>query len=293
MFFSVKRGNAARAFTLIELLVVIAIIAILAAILFPVFAQAREKARQISCLSNIKQIGTAWQMYIQDYDETMPPICNSFALPDPSAAPRDANGNPIPPYQQWTAQLLFPYFKSWAIFACPSIGHDNRGVFTPGNGSAWFRNQMRFPNYGYNYLNLSKINGDCQTTSGVSLAAISRPADTVAFADSTIEIAGVNAGSAWINDPNGWPRIAPAPDECVYAWAGTNGGWNWPADRARPDALGFLSPRHNDGANVVWVDGHAKFTKWQALAAGTNFAQGVLRDNVVITNKDLYVWDRE
>ena len=59
-----------RAFTLIELLVVIAIIAILAAILFPVFAQAREKARSISCLSNLKQIGTAAMMYVQDYDET-------------------------------------------------------------------------------------------------------------------------------------------------------------------------------------------------------------------------------
>src|SRR5260370_34813798 len=59
-------------FTLIELLVVIAIIAILAAILFPVFAQAREKARQVSCLSNIKQINLGWQMYMQDYDETWP-----------------------------------------------------------------------------------------------------------------------------------------------------------------------------------------------------------------------------
>ena len=66
------RTKARAAFTLIELLVVIAIIAILAAILFPVFAQAREKARQISCLSNVKQMGTASTMYVQDYDETWP-----------------------------------------------------------------------------------------------------------------------------------------------------------------------------------------------------------------------------
>src|SRR6187200_480702 len=65
-----------RAFTLIELLVVIAIIAILAAILFPVFAQARDKARQASCLSNLKQIGAAVMMYGQDYDERMPATCN-------------------------------------------------------------------------------------------------------------------------------------------------------------------------------------------------------------------------
>jgi prepilin-type N-terminal cleavage/methylation domain-containing protein len=66
---SVRRRSA---FTLIELLVVIAIIAILAAILFPVFAQAREKARQAACLSNLKQIGTGVMMYVQDYDETFP-----------------------------------------------------------------------------------------------------------------------------------------------------------------------------------------------------------------------------
>src|SRR5947209_9645766 len=66
-------GLKRRAFTLIELLVVIAIIAILAAILFPVFAQARAKARQASCLSNLRQLGTAFMMYNQDYDETYPP----------------------------------------------------------------------------------------------------------------------------------------------------------------------------------------------------------------------------
>ena len=67
--------SARRGFTLIELLVVIAIIAILAAILFPVFAQAREKARAISCLSNTKQVGTATMMYGQDYDEVLPDAC--------------------------------------------------------------------------------------------------------------------------------------------------------------------------------------------------------------------------
>src|SRR5438046_2505462 len=66
------RGSCKRAFTLIELLVVIAIIAILAAILFPVFAQAREKARSITCTSNLKQLSLAWLMYAQDYDETWP-----------------------------------------------------------------------------------------------------------------------------------------------------------------------------------------------------------------------------
>ena len=93
-----------NAFTLIELLVVIAIIAILAAILFPVFAQAREKARSISCLSNLKQLGTGMMMYTQDYDENM---CSPFV------------GAPGPLALTWD-RLIQPYIKSTQIIACPS-----------------------------------------------------------------------------------------------------------------------------------------------------------------------------
>src|SRR6058998_246498 len=104
-----------RAFTLIELLVVIAIIAILAAILFPVFAQAREKARQISCISNIKQVGLAFIMYDQDYDETFPsPV--AFSSQGGGCAPQldwwHLNGG-------W-AILTYPYIKNGGIFHCPS-----------------------------------------------------------------------------------------------------------------------------------------------------------------------------
>jgi prepilin-type N-terminal cleavage/methylation domain-containing protein/prepilin-type processing-associated H-X9-DG protein len=274
-------GARRSAFTLIELLVVIAIIAILAAILFPVFAQAREKARQTSCISNNKQIATSFMMYIQDYDEVMPPIVNSFLLPT------TPNGGT----QQWTAMLLFPYFKSWGIFVCPSAGHDNRGVFTPGNSLAWWRNQMRFPNYGYNYLNLSKLEGDCATTTGRSLAAVAKPAETLAFADSRIY--GTAAGSAWINDPTAVPRVLPAPDECYNGWNGTESGWNWPADQEKPTSLGYVEARHQDGVTTSFVDGHVKYMKFAALAAGTNFARGIREDAVVITNKDQYIWDRE
>jgi prepilin-type N-terminal cleavage/methylation domain-containing protein len=119
-----------RGFTLIELLVVIAIIAILAAILFPVFAQAREKARQTSCLSNEKQMGLGVMMYVQDYDETYP-MAYYYINGATSAAG----------YVQWTG-LVDPYAKQLrgnaTIWVCPS--HALRGFaptnFTDGNAPA-------------------------------------------------------------------------------------------------------------------------------------------------------------
>ncbi len=94
-----------RGFTLIELLVVIAIIAILAAILFPVFARAREKARSTSCLSNLKQLATAALMYAQDYDEVLP---------------REHSYAPEPNSLYWWPDLLYPYTKNWNLAVCPS-----------------------------------------------------------------------------------------------------------------------------------------------------------------------------
>src|SRR5262249_9178713 len=99
------KRQGSQGFTLIELLVVIAIIAILAAILFPVFAQARDKARQSTCLSNTRQMGLALSMYVQDYDETYP---WAIGLP--------ADTNPA-----WGG-LISPYVKNLAVFQCPSQG---------------------------------------------------------------------------------------------------------------------------------------------------------------------------
>jgi len=121
MYRSDKHGSHPEAgFTLIELLVVVAIIALLAALLFPVFAKAREKARQSVCQSNLRQIGIALSMYVQDYDGTLPDRRDlKTSLPGgwrpwatfPSSDPRSA----------WAAIILDPYIKNGAVWSCPSI----------------------------------------------------------------------------------------------------------------------------------------------------------------------------
>ncbi|MBU0608064.1 MAG: DUF1559 domain-containing protein [Armatimonadetes bacterium] len=138
-----------RGFTLIELLVVIAIIAILAAILFPVFAKAREKARQANCASNLKQMATAALMYAQDYDE----VTGTYMC-------YDANNVA---YYRWEP-LLYPYMKNVQMTACPSSG-----VRTI-NGTA----PMQYiGGYGYNYYYMGNV----------ALGAIGSPAETVMFCD--------------------------------------------------------------------------------------------------------------
>jgi prepilin-type N-terminal cleavage/methylation domain-containing protein/prepilin-type processing-associated H-X9-DG protein len=107
-----------RGFTLIELLVVIAIIAILAAILFPVFAQAREKARQTGCLSNLRQLGLATGMYMQDYDESVPWSCLGRIW---SQRERTIYKN-VRPDDVYFVELVQPYAKNEMIWYCPSTG---------------------------------------------------------------------------------------------------------------------------------------------------------------------------
>ncbi|MBI5830728.1 MAG: DUF1559 domain-containing protein [Armatimonadetes bacterium] len=110
----IRRGPARPAFTLIELLVAMAIIAILATILFPVFAQAREKARQTACLSNLKQLGLATEAYAQDYDERLPVLQTIW--PGRVQAPEGDLDGALSPLT-----VLAPYVRAAGVFVCPSL----------------------------------------------------------------------------------------------------------------------------------------------------------------------------
>lgn len=109
-----------RAFTLIELLVVIAIIAILAAILFPVFAQAKEAAKKAVCLSNLKQVGYAFEMYMADYDQRLPDR-RDLKLSLPGGWKPWNNWPTSDPRAGWAAIVFDPYIKNYDIWTCPSV----------------------------------------------------------------------------------------------------------------------------------------------------------------------------
>lgn len=173
-----------RAFTLIELLVVIAIIAILAAILFPVFAQAKEAAKRAACLSNVKQIGVATNLYLQDYDDTFATIRS------------DADSIP----------LYIPYVKSYEAFLC-SDRTDTKSSGTDYPSTIWPTN--RRPGYGYNWGPYGHRGGGLikpwiqdQVTwvrwaGGISSSMVTSSANTVVFGD-TYDTPGITNAHAYM-----------------------------------------------------------------------------------------------
>lgn len=172
-----------RGFTLIELLVVIAIIAILAAILFPVFARARENARKANCQSNLKQLGTAIMMYTQDYDETYTPAYV------------------INPTVVWP-QLLTPYIKNTGVFRCPS------------DPDAWpiLSNTMAL-SYIPNYNMHPPL--DYVGAAGISMAQVQRPAETITLAEN----ADGSTGNLVPNCQYAWGTTGSAASSGYSPWA--------------------------------------------------------------------------
>jgi prepilin-type N-terminal cleavage/methylation domain-containing protein/prepilin-type processing-associated H-X9-DG protein len=176
-----------QGFTLIELLVVIAIIAILAAILFPVFAQVREKGRSLSCLSNMKQIATAVNMYVQDNDERV-----FFRGGSTKIVMRNNTPNSLAAFKWWN--LLMPYIKNNQIFACPS---DPGPTLSPDVNGA-------------NVILRSYIANTA--SEDLTLAQIDKPVDTIVVTEKTDTIGAPPAAntSSWIGAFNGEMSKNPA-----------------------------------------------------------------------------------
>lgn len=231
-----------RAFTLIELLVVIAIIAILAAVLFPVFAQARESGRKIACLSNMRQIGLATRMYIQDFDDKFPQT-KAYTTDQPQID--DADGSKEDPDLGSIFDFIFPYtgqgkkamdeqFKQ-GLYSCPSdpTPFDPRcpAEYHPGG-----------PNV-ISYL----VNG--YFIWGLSDAGVGRPADTVIYTERR---------SVTINN------VVPFCDDIYHPW------FYPPANALTPDGYNEMDEytgaiaarRHQEGTNYVFADGHSAWKRF-------------------------------
>jgi prepilin-type N-terminal cleavage/methylation domain-containing protein/prepilin-type processing-associated H-X9-DG protein len=228
-------------FTLIELLVVIAIIAILAAILFPVFAQAREKARATSCLSNTKQISLGFAMYNQDYDEGFPATVSERQAPAGTPDTAEARA----PFS--IQNILYPYTKNTGIFKCPSgpawpapeagewypsdIGcHLNEGLLVPASN-----------NHAAQYAGLDQPDlSDFGFNQNTPLASINYPSNFLLCGDASRSDGTASRGGLYPQDP-------------------IVGGVDWAFPLVTTQAA--LAPRHTNGSNIAYSDGHSKFKR--------------------------------
>lgn len=278
-----------RGFTLIELLVVIAIIAILAAILFPVFAQAKAAAKRTASLNNIKQLGTAANIYGADYDD-MIPIFLSGAWANTSAAVGNTDQR-----ARFLIEILNPYVKNYQLFADPVRG-DANGYFGGGPTGATpprtFRNQGRFSMYGFNYMFLSPW-PNCDVSEGRSFTQATEPSGTVMFSSSRLFTVNHTQGYFMSNPPGMWPIIAPHPVYCII-YDGSVGSGNW--SKANPQGRITSSTYVDtaDGTTVNFLDSSAKYLKEGALAAGTDYGSASASnaaEGAVINDKSRYLWN--
>jgi len=237
-----------RAFTLIELLVVIAIIAILAAILFPVFAQAKEAAKKTSSLSNLKQIGTSASIYLTDSDDT---FFNAYYNGTAGQTSPDNLGS-----HRWAWQIM-PYTKSMDIFRSPSDVKDLslpicaggcRDKSNPFYGYLW----GLFVSYGYNWFALAPdrtwnsslpySSASSARSVGISATSLNDPSGTIFLTDSTYgdpaNPTNIGMGYYLVNPPAMWTGSPPLTRS----------------------SFGFVWPRHNNAANTLFADTHAKLT---------------------------------
>ncbi|MDR3707031.1 MAG: DUF1559 domain-containing protein [Capsulimonadaceae bacterium] len=245
-------------FTLIELLVVIAIIAILAAILFPVFATAREKARQTACMNNAKQIGLATAQYTQDYDECLVPGGCSQSTPNY--------------YVRWP-NLLYPYLKTYQVFVCPDVAWGPYGTACPGSTCVpGMTVSGGGGGYGMN-MNLSSFAWQSGSTlydwTPVLVSQIADTAGTFLFAEGAqLGYTGETGTTATDietsvdnDNPLNWLQqgyvIGPVDYQVTPPGNFTSGSTAYTTDNQNNSRRPV--GRHNNGLCVIYVDGHCKW----------------------------------
>jgi len=250
-------------FTLIELLVVIAIIAILAAILFPVFAKVREKARQTSCLSNEKQLGLGLVQYVQDNDEQFPCGVSVGTL-----GPGDMFGI------GWAGQI-YPYVKSTGLYDCPDDVTPSQPNATPPMYEVSYAMNTHIIN---SYLDPS-IKGDPQGPLG-HISGFNAPASTVMLCEVTNNLAditsineGINNGATHLSVVTNGAGGSPPDGACLGItknWYDSTAKLSTGPIQESPYGLDGTLGRHTNGANYLMVDGHAKWLQGSRVSAGGN-----------------------
>jgi prepilin-type N-terminal cleavage/methylation domain-containing protein/prepilin-type processing-associated H-X9-DG protein len=267
-----RKNRNARGFTLIELLVVIAIIAILAAILFPVFARARAKAQGTTCLSNVKQLTLSLTMYLGDYDQTFPPTVTEREAPD-GAISCDTDA------RRWSIRGRLQPYESGAlepggdIFKCP-LALPWTGVNTgcAGAPSSSAPVVLYYPcDYGFNINEglLNSTNHPGQTFSGVKAASVTffQANPTFGFNEQTILTIIPNPVEFMVVTDAARPDGVLARGSLTPQYVDpvtTNADAYAPAWTPQTGQAGVVS-RHNNGENVGYADGHCKFSSLPGL----------------------------
>jgi prepilin-type N-terminal cleavage/methylation domain-containing protein/prepilin-type processing-associated H-X9-DG protein len=260
MHTSERSVRSHRGFTLIELLVVIAIIAILAAILFPVFAKAREKARQASCASNLKQLALGVIQYQQDYDEKSP--CGTVG--------QNVDFG-LGAGEGWAGQI-YSYIKSTGVYTCP----DDTTQAAAGNTVVSYAlNENVVSPTGW----VVATGGQMPASPGRNISSLTSPARTILFCEvqgstpnlSNDNISSVATGFTIYSD---WAQLVTGPMD--GGWRAADTGYY---STASP-GLVASGARHTDGSNFAFCDGHVKWLRGSSVSIGTDAASSTGLDPI-------------